>query len=380
MALDMRSVLSNNGVPRMDHNRAAFYDSLEKEIGNTPLYEITKIGLPEGNRVFAKEENRNPGGSHYDRVFIALFRHFEEAGKIIPGHTPVVETTSGSAGVSFARLGRLLGYDCMVLCPEDLPANRLKAIRQEGANLRLTPAEKYVDGSAEELARIFRSENPDRAAKGKVPYFGINHTQGIAATISASAVETAVDEAAEQAYQNYNVKFNLAIAAGGNGTTLLGFGRAAKRNGFPLVVWESLGSGLYFDKRYGMVGDKSAFEWKYGVKQGLGHRIFGTVYGPTPYPLQNLEKAFEEGLIDNVRILSDEDTKRKAMDLITDEFHISNVSRLASYENALALLRDVEGKPVGRSSAGNLAMALDKQWSLKGKNILTFFYDDLSRY
>jgi len=59
---------------------------------------------------------------------------------------------------------------------------------------------------------------------------------------------------------------------------------------------------------------------------------------------------------------------------------VSNISRLASWEPALELLRDVEGKPVGRSSAGNLAMVLDTQWRLKNRNILTFFYDDLSRY
>ena len=364
----------------MDQERTALYSRLEREIGNTPLYEISKIQLPNGNRVFAKEENRNPGGSHYDRVFIRLFRHFEETGRIIHGHTPVVETTSGSAGVSFARLGRLLGYGCLVICPEDLPESRLRAIREQGADLRLTLKEKYVDGSAEELGRIFWVENKVRQAQGEVPYFGLNHTQGDAASISAGSVEAVVDEAVEQAAREYKIIFNLVIAAGGNGTTLLGFGRAAKRHGIPLVVWESLGSGLYFDNQNKMDGEKSAFEWKYGVKPGLRHRIFGTVYGPTKFPLPNIDKAFEEGLVDTVRVLSDEDTKKRALKLVSDDFHISNISRLAGWEHAVELLRDVEGKPVGRSSAGNIAMVLDTQWQLRNMNILTFFYDDLSRY
>ena len=364
----------------MDNQREVLYRRLGNEIGNTPLYEIHRIKVPNGNRVFAKEENRNPGGSHYDRVFIRLFRQYEEGGRIVPGHTPVVETTSGSAGVSFARLGRLLGYECLVICPADLPEARLRAIREQGAELRLSPEGRYVDGSAEMLGQIFRVENKQRKAEGRVPYFGLNHTQGEAAAVSAEAVEAVVDEAVEQAMQEHGVRFDLAIAAGGNGTTLLGFGRAAKGHNIHLVVWESLGSGTYFDKRNKTPEGQSAFELKYGIKPGLRHTIYGTVYGPTPYPLPNVDTAFKEGLVDYVRILSDEDTKRRALELVSDRVHVSNISRLASWENALGLLRDVEGKPVGRSSAGNLAMVLDTQWRLRNTNILTFFYDDLSRY
>jgi|TARA_Y100000310_G_scaffold337980_1_gene426418 cysteine synthase len=364
----------------MNQERLVLYEGLEREIGNTPLYENSKIKLPRENRVFAKEENKNPGGSHYDRVFIALFKHYEESGEIIPGYTPVVETTSGSAGVSFARLGRILGYECLVVCPENLPTNRLNAISEEGANLRLTPGKKYVNGSAEELGRIFKVENKERKTRGKVPYFGLNHTQGEAADISANSVEIVIDEAVKQAKQEYQVKFDVVIAAGGNGTTLLGFGRGAKKHDCPLVVWESLSSGLYLNKRFKQTGDKTPYEWKYGGKPESNHEIFGTVYGPTPYPLPNIEKAFEEGLIDNVRILSNEDTKKGALELTSNEFHRSNISRLCSWEDAIALLKDVEGKPVGRSSAGNLAMVLDTQWRIQNLNILTFFYDDLSRY
>ncbi len=371
----------------MNEEREELYLNLETEIGNTPLYELSRIELPNGNRVFVKEENKNPGGSHYDRVFIGLFRHYEEKGKIIPGHTPVVETSSGSAGVSFARLGRLLGYECLVICPEDLPEERLDAIQRQGATLRLTPKEKYVDGSAEELMHVFTVENKERKMQGKVPYFGINHTQGDAAALAAISVEAVVDEAVAQASQKYGIQFDLVIAAGGNGTTALGFGRAAKRHKIPFVIWESLRSGVYFNARY-PPEQGNGFEWKYGLRPGwhehlshpLMHKVFGTVYGPTPYPLPNIDAAFSEQLIGTVHILADEDTKSAAIGQVTSDSHLANISRLASWEPALLLLRDIEGKPVGRSSAGNVAMALDKQWPLKGKNILTFFYDDLNRY
>jgi len=359
----------------MDTERLELYGKLEREIGNTPLYEVSKIELPGENRVFAKEENKNPGGSHYDRVFAALFRHYEEKGKIVPNVTPVVETTSGSAGISFARLGRLLGYECLVICPEDLPEARLRGIRTEGAELRLTPKERYVDGTAEELGRIVRIENRKRKSEGKKPYFALNHTQSDSALISATSVEPVVDEAVQQAAKKYGCKFDIAIASSGNGTTVLGFGRSAKRHGFPLVVWESLGSGLYFDRLYGA----GSFEKRFGVKPGMRHKVYGTAYGPTVYPLPNLDRICEEDLVDSVIVIADEDTRPKALEQVKGNLQRYNLSRLASWEPAIELLRDVESKPVGRSSAGCFAVLLEDHF-LKGMNILTFFYDDLSRY
>ncbi|MBI2133558.1 pyridoxal-phosphate dependent enzyme [Candidatus Woesearchaeota archaeon] len=382
----------------MDTSRGKIYNDLEAEIGNTPLYKLSRIQFPHGNEVYAKEEWQNPGGSHYDRVFVKLFYDYEKAGKITPGKTPVVETTSGSAGVSFARLGRLLGYQCLVICPENLSA-RIEAIQNEGAEVRLTPKKEYVEGSAAALRKPVKKENKERLRSGKPPYFPINHSQ---LEMSATAVEAAVNEAAEQALQQYGIKFDLAIAAGGNGTTALGFGRAAKRHGIPLVLWESLGSGLYFNKKFG----EGAFQYKYGLNPGelstqVGHAIYGTVYGPTSFKLPNVDRAFEEGVLDNVRIVADETTKRRALvnaqtrkfdprigslseATISPPFSNNqepNLRRIKTIEPVVELLKDTEGKPVGRSSAGNIAMLLDEHWNIAGfRNVLTFFYDALSRY
>ena len=57
-----------------------------------------------------KRECDNPFGSHYDMVYLALYRHYEESGKIRPGDK-VLETTSGAAGVSFAGIGKELGFN-----------------------------------------------------------------------------------------------------------------------------------------------------------------------------------------------------------------------------------------------------------------------------
>ena len=389
----------------MDKRRQELYACLEEEIGNTPLYKMVKLPCTRSNQIFVKEENKNPGGSHYDRVFIKLFKHYEKEGKIIPGYTPVVETTSGSAGVSFARLGRRLGYECLVICPEDLPENRIKPIREQGAQIRTSPGGKYVDGSAEELAKIFREENKQRKAEVKVPYFGLNHTQGESARISAQSVESVVDEAVKQA-EEFGIKFDLMVSAAGNGTTALGFGIASKRHGIHNIVWEPLGCGVYYNRKYGIVAHKE----KFGIRPGeLGyHKIYGVHFKETPYSLPNLDKVFEEGLVDDVVIITDEDIKKRALKILPEPmenpyqapdwwvgiFDIRDsiqmetlkvqrdtIIRTPMCEDTLYWLIS-EGKPVGRSSAGNIAavQGIIRTREMENSNILTFFYDDLSRY
>jgi O-acetylserine dependent cystathionine beta-synthase len=50
------------------------YSRLIASTGSTMMLELKNIGTPNGNRIFAKLEYRNPGGSHYDRVYLTLFR------------------------------------------------------------------------------------------------------------------------------------------------------------------------------------------------------------------------------------------------------------------------------------------------------------------
>ncbi len=101
--------------------------------------------IPNGNRIYLKMESENPFGSHYDRVYIALFRFYEKQRRISPGDK-VLETTSGAAGVSFAGIGKILGYECVVALPAGGEKARENAIRQnlrDNAHLILTDASSY---------------------------------------------------------------------------------------------------------------------------------------------------------------------------------------------------------------------------------------------
>src|ERR1700730_2685383 len=79
----------------LSFERIALYHQLENKIGNTPLVELDNA-LPNNNRLFLKAECDNSiGHSHYDRVYLSLFKEKERLGLIQPGMA-VFETTSGS--------------------------------------------------------------------------------------------------------------------------------------------------------------------------------------------------------------------------------------------------------------------------------------------
>src|SRR3989344_8918193 len=133
----------------MEQTRTQKYEELEIRIGNTPL--IKYLGeVPNGNNLWIKRECDNPFGSHYDRVYLALYKDFEENKGLKPGMS-VLETTSGTAGVSFAGIGRELGYTCYVMIPEDpIKQKRIEAIKEQKGIILPTPADEDIQGFTKE--------------------------------------------------------------------------------------------------------------------------------------------------------------------------------------------------------------------------------------
>ena len=68
-------------------------------IGNTPLLRL------KNERIFAKAEFLNPGGSIKDRVARAMIEGAERDGKLKPDSI-IVEPTSGNTGIGMALIGR----------------------------------------------------------------------------------------------------------------------------------------------------------------------------------------------------------------------------------------------------------------------------------
>jgi cysteine synthase A len=139
-------------------------DNILNLIGNTPLVQL------KGERIFAKAEFLNPGGSIKDRVALAMIEGAERDGRLRPDSI-IVEPTSGNTGIGVALVGRLKGYTVRIVMPEGMSEERKKLIRALGADLILTPAAESLAGAVRitrELAaadpRVFvpnQFENPD---------------------------------------------------------------------------------------------------------------------------------------------------------------------------------------------------------------------------
>jgi len=139
-------------------------DNVLELIGNTPLLQLG------GERIFAKAEFLNPGGSIKDRVALGMIEGAERDGRL-DEHSIIVEPTSGNTGIGVALVGCLKGYRVMIVMPEGMSEERKKLIKALGAELILTPdaegiagAVEYVRRMAESDRRIFvpqQFENPD---------------------------------------------------------------------------------------------------------------------------------------------------------------------------------------------------------------------------
>lgn len=139
-------------------------DNILSLIGNTPLLQL------KGERVFAKAEFLNPGGSIKDRIALAMLEGAERDGRLKPDSI-IVEPTSGNTGIGVALVGRLKGYQVRIVMPEGMSIERRKLIKALGAELVLTPDKDGIGGAvsrvremAAEDPRVFvpqQFENPD---------------------------------------------------------------------------------------------------------------------------------------------------------------------------------------------------------------------------
>lgn len=139
-------------------------DNIIDLIGNTPLLRMN------GERIFAKAEFLNPGGSIKDRVAIAMIEGAERDGRL-NAQSIIVEPTSGNTGIGLALIGRMKGYQVRVVMPEGMSVERKKLIKATGAELVLTPDDENIAGAvrlvekmAAEDSRVFvpqQFENPD---------------------------------------------------------------------------------------------------------------------------------------------------------------------------------------------------------------------------
>lgn len=141
---------------------SASKNSLEAQVGNTPLLRLEKIerdaGLAPGVALYGKAEWFNPSGSVKDRAALNIIRTAEWSGKLYPGMT-LMDSTSGNMGIAYAMLGSARGYHVKLVLPSNASPERIAILRAYGAELVLTDPLEGSDGAIREARRL--SEESD---------------------------------------------------------------------------------------------------------------------------------------------------------------------------------------------------------------------------
>ena len=135
----------NRGGP----GRGRIYGSILETIGDTPIVRLDKLAKEKGVKanLLAKLEFFNPIASVKDRIGVAMIEALENAGKIEPGKTILIEPTSGNTGIALAFVAAQKGYRLILTMPETMSTERRKLLALLGAELVLTPGPLGMKGA-----------------------------------------------------------------------------------------------------------------------------------------------------------------------------------------------------------------------------------------
>ena len=126
---------------------------LLQQIGQTPLVQVdlTRDQFPE-IEVYAKAEMLNPGGSIKDRPVLRMLTQAILDGELTKDKV-ILDSSSGNAGIAYAMIGAVLGYEVELVIPENASQERKKRMQAHNANMVFTDA---VHGYDEALREVHR--------------------------------------------------------------------------------------------------------------------------------------------------------------------------------------------------------------------------------
>ncbi len=130
-------------------------------MGNTPLIEIDRIGIPA--TFLAKAEFMNPTGSVKDRAAARMIQMVALDNELLSGQKNILDSSSGNTGISLAAFGASLGIKVTVVLPESASIERQKLLALFGARIVHSNPMEGSDGAIS-VARELASKEPDRYA------------------------------------------------------------------------------------------------------------------------------------------------------------------------------------------------------------------------
>lgn len=289
-----------------------------KHIGNTPMIRLTYKLEDKINYVYTKLESYNPTGSIKDRVAYYMLTKAMQRGKL-KENMPIVEATSGNTGISLAAFGAYFHNPVYIFMPDWASEERVRLMKNYGANVTLISREEGGFGRCIEEARKFAQENNGFLTDQ------FSNTDNLLAHYETTGEEI-IDQLPE--------KVSAFISGVGTGGTLIGIGKRLKKydNNIEIVAMEP-------DKMPLISQNKIISNHKI---EGIGDDF--------------IPDLFDRDLVDDVIVVNDEDAV--------------NMSRKLAKELGLG---------VGISSGANLIASIIYQKDVNNP-VVTVFADDNKKY
>lgn len=250
--------------------------------------------------LFLKIEYANRTGSVKDRAAQEMIFVAQTQGILHPGST-IIEPTSGNTGISLAAIAAREGYNCIIVMPDSVSAERRQMICAQGGQVLLTPGTLGMQGAVaaarELLERTPGSWMPDQFSNPANPQAHYRTT-------------------GPEIWQQTQGKVDIFVSGVGTGGTITGVARYLKEQNpsVRIVAVEPAGSPLLSQ---GVAGP-------HGI-QGIGANFIPDILDRT--------------LIDTVVTVTDEAAMTAARDLAGQGFPCG-ISSGAAYWVARNLARE----------------------------------------
>ncbi len=273
-------------------------DNILELIGNTPLLQL------KGERIFAKAEFLNPGGSIKDRVALAMLEAAERDGKL-KEDSVIVEPSSGNTGIGLALVGHLMGYRVRIVMPEGMSEERKKLIKALGAELVLIPDEEGLAGAVRRVEQMAAEDKrvyvPQQFENPENPRVHYEHT-------------------ARELWRQMGGKVDCFVAGVGSGGTLQGVGKFLKehKDGVKIIAVEP-------ENRSALLGHEPGLHQIQGIGDGF------------------IPDILDVSMVDDVVEVSDDDAIQTTRQLGTDFGLLVGISSGANVWAARRLAERMDG-------------------------------------
>lgn len=184
-------------------------------IGKTPLIQIDRFkkACEVNNKIFAKVEFFNPGGSVKDRVGLKLIEQAYED-QLINKKTTIIEPTSGNTGIGLAIACAIYGNELILTMSETMSLERQKLLKAYGAKIVLTAGEKGMQGSVDKA-----NELANKIENSYIPGQFVNPSNPLAHE----------ETTALEIIDDFDDNIDYFVAGIGTGGTITGIARILKK-------------------------------------------------------------------------------------------------------------------------------------------------------